>query len=53
MSDTEKKIASESKEAKVSNCICLKCYKPNCKSRSNPREYCPKDGPHTIERSRR
>jgi hypothetical protein len=22
-------------------CVCLKCYKLRCKSRSNPREFCP------------
>lgn len=30
---------TEAKE-KVSNCVCLKCYKLRCKSRSNPKEYC-------------
>lgn len=23
------------------NCVCLKCYKLRCKSRSNPKERCP------------
>lgn len=30
---------TEAKE-KVSNCVCLKCYKLRCKSRSNPKERC-------------
>lgn len=28
------------KEPNASKCVCLQCYKPYCKQRSNPKEYC-------------
>lgn len=39
MAESEKTKVESKEEAGV--CVCLKCYKTNCKSRSNPKEYCP------------
>lgn len=42
MAELEKtKVESKEEEAGVCVCISSQCYKINCKSRSNPREYCP------------
>lgn len=32
------------------NCVCLKCYKLRCKSRSHPKEYCTEMKEVTNER---
>ncbi len=34
-------MEKSNKEPNASKCVCLKCYKMHCKSRSKDKEYCP------------